>query len=117
MDMATPKLTVKQWSKPLPVRPAGPGKTRTPSVYDPFVQKSWEAAEPDPNTGVPTGTPFVVDRAGETGTDEFKEQMKELRRAAEFVGCGLDIWPDVPEGIVFCARQKRERKPQATEAA
>lgn len=99
-----PEVKVSAFKGQLPDRWSG--RVREPSPYDDVVAKSFESAQAMQVTGV-----------GEPGSDDRKAHLKNLRRSAEFHNVGIDVWPDMPEGIVFLARPKRERKhSEASEA-
>lgn len=96
-----PAFTVKKFTGELP---AVNGKERIPSPFDDVVKAAFESGET-----------MLVECAQ---NDELRKQLvAQLHKAAKFVGCGLDLWRSLPEGIAFKARAKRDPKAKPDDAA
>lgn len=98
---AAPEFKVKKFTGELP---AVNGKERIPSPFDGVVAEAFK-----------DGETRIVECAQD---DEVRKALvAQLHKAAKFVGCGLDLWRSLPEGIAFKARPKREGKDSATATA
>jgi hypothetical protein len=73
------------------------GKERIPSPYDEIVKLARESGES-----------YLLDLPQDT--DLRKAHILQLHKAAKFVGCGLDIWSTLEEGVLFKTRDKRDVK-------
>lgn len=71
------------------------GKERIPSLFDDLMKDAYASGE----------TFLVeVDAGDEEGR---KHVIAQLHKAAKFVGCGLDLWRSLPQGVAFKTRAKR----------
>lgn len=75
--------------------PSVNGKERIPSPFDEDVKRSFE-----------TGDTLMVECPNDE--DVRTKVVAQLHKAAKFVGCGLDLWRSLDDGIAFKARAKRE---------
>ena len=89
-----PAFSVKKFTGELP---AVNGKERIPSPFDDVVAEAFK-----------DGETRIVECA--QNDDLRKSLVAQLHKSAKFVGCGLDLWRSLPEGIAFTARPKREGK-------
>lgn len=90
--MAPTQYKAKKFTGELP---ALNGKTRIPSPYDQLVADAFKEEET-----------VIIECPNEEAVRAAV--IADLRKAAKFVGCGLDLWRSVEEGVVFKARAKRE---------
>lgn len=95
--MAPTAYKVKKFTGDLP---ALNGKERIPTPFDDIVKEAFTS-----------GDTLIV----QVPQDEKAraEVIALLHKAAKFVGCGLDLWRSLEEGVAFKARTKRDvtRKP------
>ena len=99
--MATTAFKVVPFTGELP---ALNGKSRIPSPFDEVVAKSFA-----------NGETMLV----QVGAEEADRAavIAQLHKAAKFVGCGLDLWRSLEEGVAFKAREKRNVTPAGAGAS